>query len=63
MNKCAEKFQEGPRFARFYTHLGKSSQELLAVFNAQVEEFVQKVKNSQKNDQLVLSIESHALKR
>lgn len=50
-------------FTRFYTHLGDSSQQLLVQILEQVEKFVEETKNSSKNEQLVLDIKSHALKR
>lgn len=50
-------------FTRFYTHLGDSSQQLLVQILEQVEKFVEETKNSNKNEQLVLDIKSHALKR
>ncbi|CDW88814.1 caf1 family ribonuclease containing protein [Stylonychia lemnae] len=48
---------------RFYTHLGDNSQQLLSQFLEQVDRFFADTKNSNKNEQLILEVKSHALKR
>lgn len=57
------KLSEEKQFNRFYTHLGDSSQALLTQLLEQVDKFVADTKDSNKNEQLVLEVKSHALKR
>lgn len=41
---------EGPQFYRFYTHLGKTSTEKMIELLQKVDEFVDKTKESGKNE-------------
>ncbi len=50
-------------YSRFYTHLGKTSQGLLTQHMLAVDKFVEDTQKSTKNEQMQLSIQSHALKR
>eukprot|EP00347_Sterkiella_histriomuscorum_P019713 403340574 len=59
MNRVSEEKQHN----RFYTHLGDSSQAQLIAIMEQVEKFIADTKDSGKNEQLVLEVKSHALKR
>ncbi|TNV81953.1 hypothetical protein FGO68_gene6872 [Halteria grandinella] len=50
-------------FTRFYMHLGDASQQLLKEHLQAVEKFVEDTKGSMRNEQMVVKVKSHALKR
>lgn len=56
---CKEAFQA----TRFYTHIGKTSKEQLELHLKTIDEFIEKVKDSDSNEKLDLTVPSYALKR